>query len=71
MTTKKFWKDALERTIRTGAQVLLGLITVDGISTRLNVPVKELVVSVLLTMLACLLMSLVATDGKSASFIKK
>lgn len=56
MFTKAFWVDALERAVRTGAQVLLGAITGTAAVSELDWAVVGITTGV--AVLASLLMSL-------------
>jgi hypothetical protein len=72
MWTVKFWKSAVERAIRTVAQVLLSLIVV-GETGFLDVDWMQAASVAGLSGLASILMSIVATgigDHESSSFVK-
>ena len=60
MWTKRFWLDALERAIRTGAQVLLGSVTGTALITELDWQVVGISTGVAVA--ASLLMSIVASQ---------
>lgn len=72
MFTVRFWKDAVERAVRTVAQVLLSLIVV-GETGFMDVDWLQALSIAGLAGLASVLMSLVATgigDKKTSSFVK-
>lgn len=61
MLTKQFWTDALERAVRTFAQVILSLVTVDGATTELQANWTGILVSAGVAAALSLLMSVVAS----------
>lgn len=71
MFTKQFWQDTIERTVRTVAQTLLGVMTADGVP-RVDINWKGALAACSAAGIACVLMSLLASgNGKdTASFIK-
>lgn len=72
MWSGKFWRSALERAIRTVAQVLLSLIVV-GETGFLDIDWAQTASVAALSGLASILMSIVATgvgDHESSSFVK-
>ena len=61
MLSKAFWIDAIERAIRTVAQVVLSLATVDGATPNLDANWQAIAVTGLLSGAFSLLMSIVAS----------
>lgn len=73
MYSKQFWIDAIERAIRTFAQAVLAVISVNG-TTLLNADWKGIGAAGVLAALVSILMSIVASgtgSDKSASFLNK
>ncbi len=60
MLTSTFWRDALERCLRTAAQALLGVLTVAGV-TVLDVDWQQAGAVAVTAALVSLLMSVVAS----------
>lgn len=72
LTSPTFWKDAVERAVRTVAQAWLAVLTVSG-TNLLNADLKAMAAVGATAGAVSILMSIVASgngNAKSASFIK-
>lgn len=70
MFTKTFWSDAIERVVATMSQTLLALLTVDGVATKVNLDIKDILYTAGLAGVISFLKCIVAlkSGGNSASF---
>lgn len=72
LQSKAFWVDAIERAVRTVAQVTISLLTVDGATPNLNVNWEGVLTTAALAGGISLLMSIVASgtgDHDSAALL--